>query len=125
MILSAGLAFHQGALRAALRATYGVDLREVLEEYTMTVLDLADLVVWLPAGCAFWQDVGGPTALSPEARELRRVGYWLRVLDYRERGSKGDKPRPDPEPDYAHERRQAAQTMGRKADAWLRRQKLG
>lgn len=88
----------------------------------MRALDLADLVVWLPAGCAFWMDVGGPASMSNEARELRRVSFWLRVLDFRERGSKGEKPQPDPEPLYAHEKRVERSAMNRKAQAFLRRQ---
>lgn len=86
--------------------------------------ELAEYVVWLPAGCAFWKDVGGPASLSDEVRELRTVQFWLRVLDYRERGSKGEKPRPDPDPQWAHERRLQAETMTRKAAAHMRRQAL-
>jgi hypothetical protein len=107
-------------LRASLRAVYGIDLRDARE--SMRALDLADLVVWLPAGCAFWMAVGGPAAISNETRELRRVGFWLRVLDFRERGSKGEKPKPDPDPDYAHEKREQASEMDRKAQAFLQRQ---
>lgn len=94
-----------------------------MAERSMPAGELADLVVWLPPGCALWMDVGGPAALTMEARELRRVSYWLRVLDYRERGNKGEKPKPDPEPEYAHERRVQEDTMKRKAEAYLRRQK--
>lgn len=88
----------------------------------MSPTDLGDLVVWLPPGCAFWTDFGGPVALSLEARELRHIAYWLRVLDYRHRGSKGERPKPSPEPDYAHERREAQRKMNRKAEWFLRRQ---
>lgn len=86
--------------------------------------ELADLVAWLPPGCAFWRDVGGPAALTQEQAELRRVSYWLRVLDYRERGSKGEKPKPDPDPEYADERRRADDVMNKKAAAYMRRQQI-
>ena len=90
----------------------------------MPVGELADLVAWLPPGCAFWLDVGGPAALTLEQRELRRVSYWLRVLDYRERGSKGEKPKPEPEPEYAEERRRVDDAMNKKAAAYMRRQQV-
>lgn len=105
-------------MRASLRAVYGIDLAE---RRSMRPRELADLVQWLPAGCAFWLSVGGPAALTMEARELRRVTYWLRVLDYRERNSKGERPKPDPEPEYAHERRARQEAATRKADAFMRR----
>lgn len=88
----------------------------------MPVTDLADLVQWLPAGCAFWMDVGGPAAVSHEVRELQHLAYWLRVLDYRERGSKGEKPKPIPPPPYAHERRADQQRNERRYARYLRRQ---
>lgn len=88
----------------------------------MSPLDLADLVIWLPAGSAFWMSAGGPAALSREVRELRRVGFLLRVLDFRFRGSKGQKPKPDPEPAWEHEKRQQQAVLERKAEAFLRRQ---
>jgi hypothetical protein len=67
-------------------------------------------------------DVGGPASITRETRELRRVSFWLRVLDFRERGSKGDKPQPEPEPEYAHEKREEKSLMDRKAQAFLQRQ---
>lgn len=122
MTLSYVLARHESSVRASLRAVYGVDLRQVMSDHTVTVLDLADLVLWLPPGCAFWMDFGGPAALSMEVRELRRVGYWLRILEYRERGSKGEKPKPDTEPEHAAERQARQDQMSRKAAAHMRRQ---
>ena len=67
--------------------------------------------------------VGGPASISNEVRELRRLAFWLRVLDFRERGSKGEKPKQDPEPEYAHEKREQQSVMEMKAAAFLARQK--
>lgn len=53
---------------------------------------------------------------------LRSVVYRLDILDYRERGSKGQKPKPMEDPPFAHERRAEADRMSRKADAYMRRQ---
>lgn len=114
------LAHHEGSLRASLLAEYGLRLAEAR---TWPAREVADLVEWLPLGCAFWQDMGGPAAISMEVRELRHASYWLRVLDYRERGSKGEKPKPHPEPEWAHERRAQQSAAQRKADAYRRRQK--
>lgn len=88
----------------------------------MQVSDLADLILWLPAGSAFWMDIGGPASVASEDRQLRRIVYWLQVLDYRERGSKGQQPKPDPEPPYASQRRDGEEAMRRKATAHMRRQ---
>jgi len=119
MLLATALTHHEGALRASLMAEYGLRLGEVRG---WPASEVADLVAWLPAGCAFWQDFGGPAALTLEASQLRRVVYWLRVLDYRERGSKGERPQPDPDPPYAHERRAQEDVTSRKARAFQRRQ---
>jgi len=89
----------------------------------MHCADLADLVVWLPPGSMFWRATGGPAALTPVERELREVGYWLRVLDFRERGSKGEPPKRAPEPKWAHERQAATTATNRKAAAYLARQR--
>lgn len=124
MILSSVLAHHEGALRASLRAVYGIDLREA--RATMLATDLADLVAWLPAGCALWLDVGGPASLTVEAHELRAIEYRLRVLAWLQSkdGSDGKNRPTPPEPiKWAHERRADEQVMDRKARAFLERQK--
>ena len=69
---------HEGALRASLRAEYGIDLRNP----GMNILDLADMVGGLPPGCALWRSVGGPMAYSPEAQLLVAVEYRLHVLQW-------------------------------------------
>lgn len=118
MLLVTVLAHHEGPLRASLMAVYGLRLSEAR---TWPAREVADLVEWLPQGCVLWQDVGGPASISMEVRELRHASYWLRVLDYRERGSKGEKPKPHPEPEWAHERREQDDGMQRKAAARARR----
>lgn len=117
LTLSEAYTYHGAALRASLRAEYGV--RDIRAE---SLSDLADMVGWLPPGAALWRAFGGPLAISLEVRELRRVGYWLRVLDYRERGSKGEKPKPDPEPELAGKARVEESHAERQAAAYRRRQ---
>ena len=97
-----------------------MNLRTVRGEYSP--FDLADLVAWFPAGCAFWRSVGGPASWSPEERALYGLDFQVRVLDYRMRQSKGEKPKPYPEPEYASQRRAESQKQNRKAAAYLRRQ---
>lgn len=110
-------------MRAALRAEYGLDLREVIEQRTMRCSDLGDLVVWLPAGSVFWRSIGGPASISATERELREVAFWLRVLDYRERGSKGEQPQRTPEPRWATDEKVQQSAESRKMAAYMARQK--
>lgn len=86
------------------------------------MLDLAQLVLWLPPGSPLWVAVGGPMAVSVERRALNSIEFRLRVLDWHQTGAKGQKPQPAPEPQYAHERAQQDASIRRKADAYLRRQ---
>lgn len=69
---------YEGALRASLRAEYGIDLRNP----GMNVLDLADMVGNLPPGSALWRAVGGPMGYSAEAQLLVAVEYRLHVLQW-------------------------------------------
>lgn len=89
----------------------------------MRCSDLGDLVVWLPAGSVFWRSMGGPASISNVERELREVGFWLRVLDYRERGSKGEQPKRTPEPVWAADEKVAQSAESLKMAAYLARQK--
>ena len=114
---------HRSSLRASLRAEYGIDLRAVLNDPDSNLLDLADLVVWLPPGCAFWRDAGGPAAITAEQRDIRRVRFAITQLEYAFRGSKGARPKPDPEPPYASERTAKADAMAEKAAAHKARQR--
>jgi hypothetical protein len=107
-------------LRASLRAEYQVrDLR------AESVRRLAEMMAWLPPGCALWRSFGGPLSLSAEAARLDLVEYRLRVLAWQqtEDGSKGrNRPDPPTAPPYAGERRRSDAEAERKAAAYLRRQ---
>lgn len=88
----------------------------------MRCIDLADLVAWLPPGSVFWRSLGGPASLSLLEREMREATYWLRVLDWRERQSKGEQPKRAPEPSWSWEREAEQSATARKAAAYLARQ---
>jgi len=60
-------------------------------------------------------------AWSVEQRVLNAIEFRLRVLDWRQQG-KGAKPKPVPDPPYAHEKATKDAAIQRKADAYLRRQ---
>ncbi len=86
--------------------------------------EVADLVVWLPTGCAFWRSVGGPAAVSEEVRAIQMLDYSVRVLDFHAgRHGKGKKPNPPKDAPFAHEKRADEQRVRRKAEALLRRQR--
>lgn len=106
-------------MRASLRAEYGIDL----DEPGVSVRALAELTSWLPPGCPLWISVGGPLALTTQQREARVIELRLRELMWRQAGAKGQRPQPQPEPPYAHERDMQAESIRRKADAYLRRQR--
>lgn len=120
--MSEALTHHRGALRASLKAEYGINLRG----HGLTLVELADLVAWLPAGCALWVSIGGPLGWSHEATLLNEVEFRLRVLAWQGTadGSKNhNQPVRVEPPKYAHEREQEAQALAGKADAWERRQR--
>lgn len=119
-MLASALNDHEGALRASLRAQYGIDLRSELARDDLITTDLADLVAWLPPGCAFWRSFGGPNALTEEAHALSAIEFRLRVADWRE--TKGAKPKPPQVPPYAHEVKASKAAQRRKADRFTRRQ---
>jgi len=119
MMLVTALHHHEGALRASLLAAYGLRL---VDARTWPMREVADLVAWLPAGCALWVDFGGPAALSEVVHAIRALDFSVRVLDYHEREGKGPKPKEPQNPPYATERRAENTKMSRKADAWRRRE---
>lgn len=88
----------------------------------MRVRDVADLVAWLPAGCALWLSVGGPASKAQDVRQLESVAYLLQVLAYQNAGGKGRKPEPPKDPEWAHEREARENAQNAKAAAYLRRQ---
>lgn len=109
---------HAGALRASIRAEYHATPRD------FGVLELADLVAWLPPGCALWRSVGGPLAWSEETHLLNLVEHRLRVLAWlKTKDAKAGKNRPKPldAPKYAGDKSRVADEMERKAAAHRRR----
>lgn len=99
---------------------YGLRLSEAL---LWPATELADMVGWLPAGCALWRAIGGPAAVSDEARATQMLDYSVRVLDYHAgRHGKGKKPQPPKDPPFAHEKRADDARVRRKAEAVVRRQ---
>jgi hypothetical protein len=110
----------EGPLRAALRAEYGVDLRDP----GMTLLDLADLAANLPPGCALFRATGGDMAWSSEMHMLARLDFDLRVLAWQktEDGKKGrNQPKPIESPKPAHEIEAEKAELSRRAQAYLKR----
>ncbi len=106
-----------------MRAEYGINLRDAVEGRVMPLDDLAELVVWLPAGSPLWMSVGGPAAVSSDTRAIRLVEFRVRELIWVEGGGKGPRPQPPSDPDYAHERAARQSEMDRKAAAFAARQK--
>lgn len=120
-MLADALHNHRGALRASLMEVYALRLDEQED-----VLELADLVAWLPAGCALWRSFGGPAAVSEEVRAIQMLDYSVRVLDYHAgRHGKGKKPQPPKTPSFAHEKRAEDAKVRRKAEALIKRQRRG
>lgn len=92
---------YRGPLSASLLAEYGVRLSAP----NVDALELADLVVHLPPGCAFWRAWGGEMARSVEEQALLTVEFRLREMmhqEYRNNGGKGgQKPEPIKPPPLA------------------------
>lgn len=105
-------------MRASLLAEYGVRLSVP----GCGVLELADLVAYLPPGCALWRAAGGPLAWSDEVQMLARVEHGVRVLAWMktEAGSKGQNPpKPvEPPPPAGQVAQEEAQESAR-ADAYM------
>ena len=110
-------------MRASLQAVYGIRLSVVRGQ--LGALELADLVAFLPDGCALWQSVGGPRAWSAETHVLNQVEFRLRVLDWRKTqdGSKGkNQPKPHKTPALSHEVQAEESKQSTRAAAWEARQ---
>lgn len=118
--LAAAWGSHRAALRAALRAEYQINLSAP----GVTLLELADLVVWLPAGCALWQSMGGPASISLETEQLRWVIFRLEALAWMQTKDAKDgrnKPSPPQKLLYESEREEIAAKDAAKGSAWQRR----
>lgn len=102
-MLAGALTHHEGALRASLRAVYGItDVRNP----GCSLTELADYAAHLPAGCPLWLAIGGPAAWSSEVHALMAVEFRLRVLAWQKTddGRRGiNAPQPEEPPRYAHE----------------------
>lgn len=110
-------------MRASLQAVYGIRLATVRTQ--LGALELADLVAFLPDGCALWQSVGGMRAWSAETHLLNLVEFRLRVLDWRETkdGSAGkNQPKLHKPPPLAHEKQAEESKQSTRATAWEARQ---
>lgn len=119
-MLAEGLANHRGSLLASLQIESGINLRS----HPFSPPDLAEIVVNLPPGCAFWRSFGGPLSLTDEAHILRAVEYDLQILAWRqtEDGQKGrNPPEPPAPPRYAHERAAEEERTNKRLAAWRRR----
>lgn len=115
-----GAVEHEGALRASVRAEYGMDLRDP----GVTLLDLADLVAGLPPGCALYRAIGGPLAWSDEVHMLAAVEFRLRVLAWQKTddGSRGrNQPKPIDPPKSVYEKQAEQRELSRRAQAYLKR----
>jgi hypothetical protein len=115
-----GAVEHEGPLRASLRSEYGMNLRDP----GVTLLDLADLVANLPAGCALYRAIGGPMAWTEEVHLLAAAEFRLRVLAWMktEDGPKGrNQPKPIDPPKSVYEKQAEQRELSRRAQAYLRR----
>lgn len=115
MALVGAYRHHRDALRASLRAVYGVDLRRP----GMSVLDLADLVAHLPPGCALWRATGGPLAWTDEMHLSAATQHTIAVLHWGLAGGKAaDRPEPITPPESE------AETRARQARLLTKREKF-
>jgi len=111
-------------LRASLQAAYGIRLSTV--RANLGALELADLVAFLPDGCALWQSIGGSRAWSPEMHLLNHIEWRLQILDWRKtKAGKDGRNQPvlTKPPALAEEREAAQSKTSRRASAWEERQK--
>jgi hypothetical protein len=111
-------------LRASLQAVYGIRLSTV--RTNLCALELADLVAFLPDGCALWQSIGGSRAWSPEMHLLNHIEWRLQILDWRKtkNGKDGrNQPVLTKYPALAEEREAAQTKTSLRASAWEERQK--
>jgi len=121
MIVAEALHSHKGALLASFRAEYHLPI----VGHGLTLTEFADMVAWLPPGCALWRSIGGAMAWSEETHMLNMVEFRLRVLYWVQTkdGEKGaNQPTPTKVPPYVHEKESEAVKTDARAEAWRRRQ---
>lgn len=73
----------------------------------------------LPAGCAFWQSVGGPLAWTAEMHLLALIEYRAHALGYTGKGRKPELIKPPP---FTGQVRADEARMASKAERWKARQ---
>lgn len=109
---------YRAALRASLRAEYGVGIGD------LGVIETCDLVAWLPPGSALWRATGGPMSVGFSDHTLRVIDYrlqvlaWMQTEDAKKRRNQPKPPEPLP---YASEARGVEAHAERQAAARRRR----
>lgn len=109
-------------MRASLRVEY-----QITDMRAESVLELADLVAWLPPGSPLWRAYGGPMAQSAELAKLVEIEFRLRELSWMQSkdGAAGrNRPKPPEAPKYAREREAEEAEAMRKAEWWQRHHSL-
>lgn len=118
MTLAGALDNHEGALRASMKAQYGLRLlRGGRVEPAHTLTEVADYVRHLPRGCALWTEAGGDLAWTVEAHLQREAIYRAEHLAWQQAGGKGNGPKRIDLPPAAHELAAQEAEMAKKAKA--------
>lgn len=95
-----------------------------LAEPGVGLLELAELVAWLPPGSALWRSIGGPPAWSDETRMLSYVDLHVRELAWmqtEDAKKKRNQPKLLDPPPFAFEREKDAKRASAKYEAMQRR----
>lgn len=118
MLLAEVYSNYRAPLLASLQSEYRIGLHD------RPMHEVADMVAWLPPGCALWRAVGGPLSLSSTDELLMFVDFRLRYLLWQgTKDGQSNRNRPDPPktPPYADARKQEQAHAERQADAYRRR----
>ncbi len=89
------------------------------------MLELADYVGGLPAGCALWRSIGGPLAWSEQMHMLNLIDYRLAIANWfqtEDAKRKKNRPKLQTPPPFAHEKRAEQSRESARATAWEQRQ---
>lgn len=123
MTLAGALTNHEGALRASLKAEYGLRLlRGGRTEPHHTLTEVADYVRYLPRGCALWSEAGGELAWTVEAHLQREAIFRAENIAWQQAGAQGTAPKRIELPPAAHELRVQQDQLSKKAQAHAERQ---